>query len=65
MKKQILNLGKALNKVEQKLVNGGVRPGCTADVHFEDCGTGTGTVFYSYYNGGIYTPYGECCVLPT
>ncbi|MEX6626206.1 hypothetical protein [Tenacibaculum salmonis] len=27
MKKSILNLGKALNKTEQKLVNGGGHPG--------------------------------------
>ncbi len=33
MKKQILNLGKALNKVEQKEVNGGASRGfiCNAD----------------------------------
>jgi len=62
MKKQILNLGKALDKAEQKEINGGVRPGCTANVHFEQCIEGPGTVFYSYYRGGMQNPYGDCCV---
>ena len=34
MKKQILNLGKALNKAEQKQINGGYAPECLSD---EDC----------------------------
>jgi hypothetical protein len=29
MKKQVLNLGKALNKAEQKLIYGGWGPGCS------------------------------------
>ncbi|PCH51910.1 MAG: hypothetical protein COC22_04920 [Flavobacteriaceae bacterium] len=42
MKKQFLNLGKALNKAEQKLINGGTKAydGCVtgADCIFdEDC----------------------------
>jgi hypothetical protein len=31
MKKQILNLGKALNKAEQKLINGGYKAGMCKD----------------------------------
>lgn len=34
MTKSILNLGKALNKTEQKTINGGVFGGCTTD---SDC----------------------------
>ena len=39
MKKSILNLGKALNKVEQKEINGGKRlaPQCSSD---SDCNPG-------------------------
>ena len=37
MKKQILNLGKALNKAEQKEINGGVARFCVCD---SDCGSG-------------------------
>lgn len=36
MKKQFLNLGKALNKAEQKSINGG-SGGC-----IDECGTGSG-----------------------
>ena len=36
MKKQILNLGKALNKVEQKEINGGSPTWCQAD---NQCGS--------------------------
>ena len=35
MKKQILNLGKALNKAEQKQINGGYISECFSD---NDCG---------------------------
>ena len=38
MKKQILNLGKALNKAEQKQINGGYPPECSGE-DFE-CGIG-------------------------
>ena len=37
MKKQILNLGKALNKAEQKQINGGYMPECYTN---EDCNQG-------------------------
>jgi hypothetical protein len=37
MKKQILNLGKALSKAEQKQINGGYAPECISD---EDCNQG-------------------------
>ncbi len=37
MKKQILNLGKALNKTEQKTINGGGHGGCWVN---EDCFAG-------------------------
>ncbi|CAL2087607.1 protein of unknown function [Tenacibaculum sp. 190524A02b] len=36
MKKQILNLGKSLNKVEQKLINGGGAPGVPGDATQEE-----------------------------
>ena len=66
MKKQILNLGKGLDKAEQRNVNGGFRPGCTANVHFEFCDTSNpGTAFYPYYMGGMQNPYGDCCVFLT
>lgn len=66
MKKQILNLGKVLNKVEQKKINGSGDSGCTADVHFSQCDDQTpGIVFYPYFFNGVPTGYGECCVYLT
>ncbi|WKD85755.1 hypothetical protein KCTC32516_01101 [Polaribacter huanghezhanensis] len=63
MKKQILNLGKALSKLEQKKINGGGGPGCTADVHYSQCNDAdSGTVFYPYYINGVPTDYGDCCI---
>ena len=38
MKKSILNIGKALNKVEQKEINGGRARGCNCD---SECGSGS------------------------
>jgi hypothetical protein len=40
MKKSILNLGKALNKAEQKLINGGYKAGMCKDTcqSNADCG---------------------------
>jgi len=68
MKKQILNLGKALNKAEQRNVTGGFRPGCTANVHFSECNVeGPGTVFYPYFIGNNPDPSGngDCCIFLT
>lgn len=70
MKKQILNLGKALDKVAQKEINGGFGPGCTPGIHASDClNDGPNGVVFHPYNGGLsyWDPanYGECCVFPT
>lgn len=40
MKKQILNFGKALNKAEQKTINGGGMIECSYENAIDDCGTG-------------------------
>jgi len=51
MKKSILNLGKALNKTEQKQINGGVNPtGCApgSPIYFQ---SGTCCVFPSPTTG--------------
>jgi hypothetical protein len=37
MKKQILNIGKALNKAEQKSVNGGRGLECNPGFHWDAC----------------------------
>ncbi len=49
MKKSILNIGKALNKVEQKSINGGGKTLCNTDY---DC-CGVGNPLYSYICNGI------------
>lgn len=41
MKKSILNLGKALNKADQKQINGGIAQGCYQDGR-KCCQTGPG-----------------------
>ncbi len=68
MKKQILNLGKGLDKAEQRSVNGGFRPGCTANVHFSECvEDDPGTVFYPYFIANRPDPSGngDCCIFLT
>lgn len=42
MKKSILNLGKALNKAEQKIINGG-GPSCPGPICYGISGFGCGT----------------------
>lgn len=44
MKKSVLNLGKALSKVQLKHINGGLK--CTQD---EDCESDTGYTFTHHY----------------
>lgn len=44
MKKQFLNLGKALNKAEQKVINGGNVPGMCVD----NCNCGGATCAQKY-----------------
>lgn len=64
MKKQILNLGKALNKVEQKEINGGGLPktnnhclhktdcepheACTSKITFISTGSDAGSTTFEY-----------------
>lgn len=49
MKKEILNIGKALNKAEQKIINGGGKTFCNNDT---DC-CGIGNPLYQYECNGI------------
>lgn len=50
MKKQILNLGKTLNKTEQKQINGGYPMQCEPDTDNEDlmCPEGYQCIRYLY-----------------
>ncbi|WP_103071256.1 hypothetical protein [Aquimarina sediminis] len=59
MKKQILDLGKALNKAEQKTINGGYMPATC-----EELGWNEYTCNYvQMHNGGMSTDpnYAKCC----
>lgn len=51
MKKQFLNLGKALNKAEQKVINGGNVPGMCVD----NCNCGYGTTCAQKYCDSVLT----------
>jgi hypothetical protein len=64
MKKSILNLGKALNKAEQKEINGGIgiRPvyepcGDTGGMPVSSAHCGMGTYGTQWYNGVCYACY--------
>ena len=58
MKKQILNLGKALHKADQKEINGGyIMPDC------EDVGWGDYQCSLAEHNPPIYDKwYRKCCI---
>jgi len=56
MKKQILNLGKALSKAEQKLVNGG----SNGLVCCATCPDGTCNSWAISLRACTFTPQGEC-----
>ena len=53
MKKQILNLGKALNKAEQKEINGGYMPRC---YDADSCGPG----YFCYVERALCLPDNYC-----
>jgi len=55
MKKEILNIGKALNKAEQQKVSGGGKTFCNTD---QDC-CGVGNPLYQYVCNGIVCIIGE------
>jgi len=58
MKKQILNLGKSLNKAEQKTINGGGGAGCLYDY---ECKPGHGCCFVNPHDDGVCAPPDAWC----
>ena len=61
MKKSILNIGKALNKVEQKTVNGGGRAFCYPGTDGICCGTAHWQCGVGPASGGFYNPGNGTC----
>lgn len=62
MKKQILNLGKALNKAEQQKVNGGVWDNCGSDFSsyfVRNCGDCVNTIL----PGAPTFCHKNCCIM--
>ena len=63
MKKQILNLGKSLNKEDQKKINGGIILGGTCDgfemYYVDDCGK----CINKLLPGAPTLCYRNCCVM--